>query len=293
MSIQSPGIYADMSCDEYFADPCPEPSTSNSINGVLLNRTPKHAWAAHPRLGQRPDDRRETAAKYRGSLVHRLALGKGSDFSISPYDEFRTSEAKAWKKEVTDRGAIPVKQKDYDTAKAMAVIAESAIEDAVEGHEYETEVVFAWQEDTPSGKIWCRGMADIWVPEMQLIVDLKTCISASDDSVDRSFNNYGYARQGTFYPRGFDAINGTPNETRFLNLFVESEYPYCTRTADPSEGMQHGSDGEVDKALRMWGKCLSTGEWPGYSHRRVSPKPWTVQQWMLDGIDMEGYDAGD
>ena len=36
---------------EYHADPCPAPSLSRSIAKLLVERSPAHAYAAHPRLG--------------------------------------------------------------------------------------------------------------------------------------------------------------------------------------------------------------------------------------------------
>lgn len=285
--IENPGIYPNITTSEYFSDPTPSPAISNHLIGKIVDKTAKHAWASHPKLGQLPEQKKSTVATYRGSLVHRLALGKGQDFAISPYDEFRTNEAKAWKQSALDRDIIPVKQKDYDAAKAMADIAEQAIEEVVEGNEYETEVVFAWVEETPHGPVWAKGMADIWCPALQLIVDLKTCVSASDKSVDGAFSKYGYGRQSTWYPRGFDAILGTPGETRFKDLFIETDYPYCTRTANGSEGYKSGATQEIETALNIWGECLKTGEWPGYDHRVVTPKPWDVQQWLAQGYDVE------
>jgi hypothetical protein len=285
--ITAPGIYPNLTPDQYHAEPCPAPALSNHVIGILTERTPKHAWAAHPQLGQRPDDRKATAATYRGSLVHRLALGKGSDFALSPYDEYRTNEAKAWRDSTIASGVIPVKEKDYVVAEAMAKIAEDAIEAAVEGEEYETEVVIAWQEETTFGPVWMRGMMDIWVPSLNRIVDLKTCISAADDKVDSLFSRYGYGRQSTFYPRGVEAILGCPGEVQFVDLFVETEYPHCTRTANSSEGMRAGCESEIERAIQTWGQCLYTDDWPGYEHRTVAPSTWKIREWTEAGIDAE------
>lgn len=282
--IDKPGFYPDLSCDAYFADPCPEPSANSTVIRALTELTPRHAHALHPKLGQRPDDRKSTAAQYKGSVVHRLALGKGSDFAISPYDEYRTNEAKAWRDTTTAKGVIPIKQKDYDAAVTMAEIAEAAIEEAVGGEEYETEVVVIWQE---ANGIWCRAMLDVWCPARKLIVDLKTCASASDDSVDRSMMGYGYARQGAWYKRGVETALHAPGEVQFLNLFVETGYPHCARTAQPSAGQMAGCEQEIERALAIWSECLRDNAWPGYGHRVTTPKPWDVQRWIAMGIDVD------
>lgn len=285
--ITAPGVYSTITPSQYFAEICPAPAITNSLIGSLVNQTARHAWARHPQLGQPVEQKKSTATQYKGSLVHRLSLGKGSDFALSPYDEFRSNEAKAWRDGMLARDIIPVKQKDYDEAASMAEIAEKAIEIAVDGEEYETEVVFAWIEETPSGPVWARAMADIWVPSLKLIVDLKTCADASDDKVDSSFTRYGYGRQSTWYPRGMDKIHDAPGETRFMDLFIETEYPYCTRTADASEGMRTGCEQEIERAVALWGECLYSDNWPGYEHRRVSPKPWQIGSWLADGIEVD------
>jgi len=41
--IDRPGIYRDMSSEEYLNDPCPAPSLTQSIAKVLIARSPLHA----------------------------------------------------------------------------------------------------------------------------------------------------------------------------------------------------------------------------------------------------------
>lgn len=284
----TPAIFYDqLTPEEYFADPTPKPAINNSIIGILTHKTPLHAWAAHPKLGQRPEDRKSTAATYRGSLVHRLSLGRGDEYAISLYDDYRTKEAREWRDDHVARNVIPVKQKDFDAAQAMADIARKEIERLTEGREYQTEIIMCWKEQTEHGDIWARGMADVYCPSLDLIVDVKTCASASDDAVDHAMTKYGYARQGVWYPRGIDAINGTPGRTRFVDLFVEQDYPFCSRPVYASEGMATGSTAEIERACATWAKCLHSDEWPGYADRTVTPKPWKVQEWMAAGIDVD------
>ena len=45
-----PGLYR-MTAEQYFADPCPAPSLSSSTIRRMLQWTPAHAAAFHPRIG--------------------------------------------------------------------------------------------------------------------------------------------------------------------------------------------------------------------------------------------------
>jgi hypothetical protein len=47
--ILTAGIH-DTTAVDYHADPCPEPSLSAHIAALLCARSPRHAWAAHPKL---------------------------------------------------------------------------------------------------------------------------------------------------------------------------------------------------------------------------------------------------
>lgn len=294
--ITAPGLHPSTTPTQYFQEPCEAPALNNGTITVLTNECAAKAAYKHPAIDQPDDDIKKELQRYLvgpevgkpahalGGVVHRLALGKGADYEIGPYEEYRSKEAKEWRDGCIEAGVIPLKQKQFDQAEAMANVMRHAIEEAAEGHPYQTELVIAWQE--PNG-IWCRGMLDCYIPALNKIIDIKTAMSISDDAIDRVFNNYSYARQSTFYRRGLDTINGTPGESRFDFLFIENEAPWLSRTADVSEGFRTGCTGEIERAIATWGECLDKGEFPGYGPRTAVPKPWTVGQWAADGIDVE------
>lgn len=295
--ITKPGIYPDITPNQYFAEPCPSPALNGSTISVLLAECPAKAAWQHPAIHQPKDDAAREVEKYLigsgagkpaqalGGVVHRMALGKGAEYVISDWEEYRTKEAKEWVKETWARGAIPLKPKQHEQAVAMASVMTDAINDAVRGEPYETEVVIAWQEDTPSGPIWCRGMLDIWVPSLDLILDIKTAAAISDEAIDGTFNRYGYSRQSAYYRRGVDAITG--GSSRFDFLFVENEAPWLTRTVDTSEGFRTGATMEIESAIETWGNCVASGDWRGYATITVSPRPWKVKEWIESGYDVE------
>jgi hypothetical protein len=273
--ITQPGFYPDLTCDQYFAEPCPAPALTNSGIKLLLNSCPAKFAHGHPAIGQQEAERQNTAAMYRGKLVHRLALDKGDDYAISPYDEYRTKEAKAWRDEARDAGLMPVKRADFNDASVMASAIRESIRTATKGHDYQTEVVIAWQRDMPKGLIWCRAMVDVWCPSLNLALDVKTCADAGDKAVNRAFAN-GYAGQHDWYKSGLEALTGEPGRTKFGFLFVETVAPFLERYAESGEAFRWGAQQLNEYAADTFATCLNAGNWPGYGNFNASPPAWWV-----------------
>lgn len=278
--ITAPGFYPQITPDQYFAEPCPAPALTNSGIQMLIpaGAAPAKFAYCHPAIGQPPEERKETAACYLGKLVHRLALGKGADYEISPHDAYRSNEAKAWKEACEAAGRVPVKQATYDEAEEMAAVVRQRIDAACDGHPYETEVVMAWQEQTNSGLIWCRAMLDVWCPDLLLGLDVKTCDDASDDSLQRKFAG-GYAVQNTWYKRGIEALTKEHGRSQFRFLFIEKDPPYLARQAAATEGFRYAAQLECNRALAIFADCLSRNDWPGYDSTTVPPPSWLVNRW--------------
>lgn len=278
--IHEPGFYPWITCEQYFAEPCPVPALTNTGIKLLApaGAAPAKFAHHHPAIGQAPEKTKETASRYRGKLVHRLALGKGDDFEVSPFDEYRSSEAKEWRLTVEESGIIPVKPQDFEAAKEMASVLVDRIETAVGGHPYETEVVIAWVEEMSQGPVWCRAMIDVWCPSLLLALDLKTCADASDAAIEKAFAN-GYATQNCFYRRGIEKLTAEHGRARFGFLFVEDEPPYLSRPASATEAFRHGAELEVKRALAIFSDCMSRNEWPGYQPAHVSPPAWLINRW--------------
>src|SRR5215831_16517159 len=99
MAIDRPGIYRDMPSEEYFTDPCPEPSLTQSIAKLLIARSPAHAKCAHPRLRDPAAEEDEPAERYDkakaiGTAAHLMMIGRGKDLDIAPFNSWRKDEAK-------------------------------------------------------------------------------------------------------------------------------------------------------------------------------------------------------
>ena len=277
--ITTTGIHLDVTPDQYFAEPCPAPALTSSGIKLLspVGAAPAKFAHHHPAIGQPAEERKSSAAQYRGKLVHRLALDKGDDYEISPFDDYRSKDARAWREATEAAGLMPVKQKDFDQAEAMASVIRSRIDEACKGKPYVTEVVIAWQEQMSQGPVWCRAMLDVWCPDLLLALDVKTCADASDEAVQRAFAN-GYATQDSWYRRGIEAIVGQPGRAQFKFLFVESDPPHLSREATARESLRHIGRFNCDRALAIFADCLSRNEWPGYEPLAVEPTSWLSRQ---------------
>src|SRR5690606_29585641 len=112
MAPPDEGRLVQMDADTYYADPCPEPSLSQSIAHVLLAKSPLHAWLQHPRLGGKA--RAATKAMDEGSLVHALLLGQDDQIVEVDADSWRTNAAKEQRDAARAEGKIPVLAGELD-----------------------------------------------------------------------------------------------------------------------------------------------------------------------------------
>ncbi len=101
------GIHYDVAAARYHADPCVKPSLSSSIAKILLEKTPRHAWYAHPRLN--PDFAANTDTKFDlGSVVHELMLGKGVGYAVIKAADYRAKTAQAARQAAREEGKVPL-----------------------------------------------------------------------------------------------------------------------------------------------------------------------------------------
>lgn len=293
--ITEPGLYLDVPCNDYFADPCPRPSLSNSGIGILLNRSPAHFAARHPRLNGGVDACQANAAMHRGSVVHRLALGAGKDYAIIDADSFRTKEAKAEREEALSWDKVPILAAKFEEAQAQAKVVRQHLDDIFLGETFLAEVVIAWQIETPHGLIWCRAMIDAWCPSLLLAVDLKSTTDASPAAATRRMVNGGYDTQDAWYSRGIGHVIGEPGKVRFATLFSENDAPFASHAVTIDEAWRSSSWDLCEEAAEIFARCLKARQWPGYPRnpQRLSPPDWLISQRMYRGFAKEGHEALD
>jgi PDDEXK-like domain of unknown function (DUF3799) len=283
MKITEPGIYPDMASADYFADPCPMPSLTQSIAKILLDQSPLHAWHAHPRLN--PDWQPDDPTKFDvGNVAHNLMIGRGKEIVVlDAFDDWRTKEAKAKREEAQAAGKLAVLGKHFAKADRMVRAAREQLELRDLDHLFRDgagEVVTAWKE--PSG-FWCRQMIDWLSPDGLTFVDYKsTDMSVAAHGLGRMMSNAGWHIQAAMGERGLSAIKGANLARCFLFVVQETDVPYALNVVALTAGPMTMGRKMLETAFGMWGSCLAHDRWPGYPLEIVKPEfpGWAEQQWL-------------
>ena len=293
MKIDKPGMFFDMDCEAYFADPCPAPSLNNSLIDTLLHQSPLHVATRHPRLkGGEEAAREETQQMCLGSVVHRLALGAGKNYEVLDFDSYRKKEAQEARDAAQAAGRVPILAHSYEAANEMAPRLRSHLDEVFLGEPFVPEVVIAWQIETKHGTIWARGMVDAWCPSLKMAVDLKTSTDASAGAVEKKMAREGGDTQAAWYTNGLGHLIGEPGKVRFVYLYCEKEAPFASQPFELDEAWISSAWDLCEEAADLFARCLKQKKWPGYSRnpQRLSPPDWLIRERMFRGFARHGLE---
>ena len=270
--ILGPGFHS-IDKAEYLADPCEAPSLSSSIAGLLISRSPAHAFAAHPRLGGHRSD--PTAAMVNGTIIDSLLLGGDTELVESPHEEYRTKEAKEWKSAVLASGKQPVKEKELRYAKQAAEAIRENLYTAGLSLDGEHQLTAIWDV----GDVRCRARLDHWKESEATIVDLKTADNASPSVLGRKMVDFGYAIQHAAYISAIETLRPElAGRVKFIFAFAETEPPYAVTIAHPAGTLRALGKWQWEKAVRIWGECLKSKRFPAYGSAEIEAPPWAMAE---------------
>jgi hypothetical protein len=223
-----------------------------------FRRSPLHA-----RHGFEEEHEPSDAMKIGSLLDHRI-LGSDYLYTTSPFDDFRTKEARAWRDEQDHRGVTVFKQEEIERVNCMV--------DSLRAHPMAMrfltkgtpqKVVIAPYE-SPGGKTCDRkGMID-WTPaEIPVLVDLKKTRNASPFGFSRQVMDLCYHAQAAYY---LDLWKHTFMETRgWVWVCVEDMAPYAVAVYSAAPDMLDAGDKLWRSWLNQWLECSDTDMWPGYN----------------------------
>lgn len=281
-----------MKAADYHADPAPVPSLSSSIAAILVTRSPRHAWEAHPRLN--PNYRPEEDQKFdRGSAAHELLLGGSDSIVVVEADDWRTKAAREQRDAIRAEGKLPLLARHFADVQKMVEIAKLAINSNEDLKGYgldagKVEQVLVWREDD----IWCRARLDWLSNDRKLIYDYKsTGASAEPNAWIRTMLGMTGEIQPAFYLRGNTATGG-PEDARFVFLVQENEPPFaCSFVGMPPAFIDLGSR-KMARAVSLWRSCMTSGQWPSYPNRIhwAEPPEWARAQWEEQELRGFEYD---
>jgi len=288
--VAGPGLYR-MPAPVYHADAAPAPSLSRSIAITLLDRTPQHAWAKHPRLGGGDEDQRKRKLDV-GSVAHELMIGQGRGVHViaapnkagNPVESYQTKAAQEERDEALAAGLTPVLQCDLARAEAMVDAvrlrlaripgAEGAFQDGI------GEAVAIWRD--PTG-IYGRAMLDWWGPTEYDVWDLKTTAGGLSDRELANRVAEGLDIQAAWYTRGLSILRPEIiGRATFNFVFVEDKPPHECRVVRLTGEQRWFGERKAVTAAVWFEDCLRRNEWPGYAPeiRSVESPPWTAARWQ-------------
>jgi len=265
------GIH-DIPSADYHNDPAPGPSLSSTIAKLIIQKSPLHAWTAHPKLNPNWEPTEKKTFDI-GRAAHRAVLGKGDDYFAIPEGLLAsngaasTAAAKAFIEDARAAGQTPLKAVEVEQIEAMADVARRALS--------EMGIVLdpARSEMTALAEVegvWCRAMVDNAPLDPRLpLLDFKTCEDASPAACRKAVENYGYDVQMSHYIETWEAACGERRD--FLFIFQEKTAPHeigvMRLLASPghSEDWLEDAQGKIRHARETWANCLRTGIWPGVS----------------------------
>lgn len=281
--IDKPGFYL-MTKEQYHKDPCVEPSLSRSCITKLIQKSPFHAWAFHPRLGamleEEDDTTRSSEAMDVGECVDEMMLGGKKQIWICPHKTLASNAAKADWDSAVARGDLPIKEKYYNKAVKMVTAFRKRLtlqnfpnmmeEFPISNFQH----VLIWHENG----VWNRAMLDAYNLH---IWDLKTTKADASPSqwIRKQLFKMMLEHQAAYYPRGFHALTGERKE--FLFAVQEQMEPFdCYPVNTDSLDLGRAAE-QITYAQKQWRQGLDTGAWRGYASGVVHAVsgPWVQAEW--------------
>ena len=273
--------------DNYHADPCPSPSLSCSVAKLLLNRSPRHAWMAHPRLNPAYEPLEAARLDY-GSAAHAGLLEGEGAWVIVDADDWRTKAAKEERDEARADGLIPLLAHQAVTVRKMVSVASKAWNACPDMDGYpmkagEVEKAILWQ-DGKTG-IWCRSKLDWLASDRRLIIDYKTTEgSASPSDADKLVSRMSYDLQVAAYEDAVQSLPEIVERPRFIFMIQETDPPFACSFVGLEPAWLEVAREKWARAKALWSECLRSGRWPAYSNRVhwLEPPPWMVASWQTE-----------
>lgn len=291
--ITEPGIYLDVPVEDYFADPCPTPSLTQSLAKILIERSPAHAAAEHPRLSpQEPEDGDDEVEKYVpakviGDAAHAFLIGRGKQIAIGEFDSWRSKDAKAFRADAIAAGKSVILDKHMTQVTRLVERTREQLDAAGirdvfrEGH---GEVVIAWQEDG----LWFRSLID-WMVSPTAIYDFKTsALSCAPHAVGTMMANAGWDIQAAMIERGLDVLDRDGRgRRRFVFIAQEQEPPYALTPCELTESVLTIGRKKLAFAIDRWRACWASGEWPAYPAEICRPEypGYAEKRWLDREVD--------
>jgi len=231
-----------------------QPRVSKSALWTAHNRSPAHARV----------EKEESNAMKLGTAIHCAILEPDElvkRFARGPEDR-RGNKWKDFVENCEAKGVLPLTESDYEAALIIRDrLRNEPLIKRIAGVGTQREISCYYTD--PETGLKCRTRPDAYVPDMNLIVDVKSTTDARPDPFGRVFGSLGYHVQAAKYPRGWQLANGG-DEPAFLFVALERAEPFEFIVYEPDADTIAEGRVILRKALDQWARCVETGVWPGY-----------------------------
>lgn len=264
MTWPNQGIHEGVKPEDYFG--------LKELDGVLVrSKSMLRDFDQSPKAFRDGWSAKQTEAMKGGSLFDCLLTSPhefDSQFIISPYDEFRTNESKAWRNDQFELGLTVIKAKEHEAA-LIAVESVKSDPRFVEMTLGNPRWQVAMRADI-EGKPF-KGLVDLVPDEDEspygdALVDFKRCGTMADlRDVLRTCRKFAYGVQGGLY-RGLWQLAGGNKRQRFILFIVpadmtEPDAEICVLELGQSL-LSNGAQ-EAMRINRRLSECEASGIWPG------------------------------
>ena len=245
-----PGIHT-LTNEAYHASP----GISRSGLWTIWNQTPAHFKYGEPKTSRDFDI---------GQAVHDAILDP-NEFDLNCIRGPVDRRGKKWEEAITEAGKVGqtvLTAGDYDTVLAMrdAALANSVIADLV--HDGLIEQA-AFVQGLNGVDYLFKAKPDLYSPEHETILDLKTCRDARPYAFARDVSAYGYHVQEAFYTDVWKAAGGG-EVSAFCFACVEKEPPYAVSLYELDANAIAEGHAIIAQAIDLYAECMETGVWHGY-----------------------------
>jgi hypothetical protein len=298
MKVTSFGLHLNVPMDEYVADTFHKyfPALSSGVARALLDESPLHAWTKHPQLNPcyKPEESNKMDL---GTISHAIILqGDVTKIAVVNAKDWRTKEAQTKRDAARADGLIPVLTEQMNDIEAMVEVANEAISkselaDLFKPDDGDSEVTLLWEDQG----VICKARPDRVSKDRRILVDYKTTAASAEPTAwsKGPMLTNGCDIQAAMGLRGIKAVCPTlKHDPKFVFIVQETEPPYAVSFVGFGMQFEHYADVRLDRAIKVWQRCITSKHWPGYPTRTawVAPPPYKMAEWeaQVEEMDRDG-----
>lgn len=251
-----------------------ESGAINRSSLFMMSKSPAH-------FKYSMENREETDALRFGRMFHTFVLEPEEfekQYLLIERIDRRTKEGKLILEQAAEIGKQIITTEEYDVINKM--------KESIFGNKYasallrgEKEISYYWQDEMTGIECKCRPDCITPIGELNIIVDLKSCDSASTEEFMKAALRYGYDLQSAQYKTGVELVEQKPH--KFVFIAVEKKPPYALNILEADEIFIRKGYDDFRTYLGMLKYCRETDNWYGYTGETGRPNVLNLPAWLI------------